>query len=60
MTRVIVINELISIYALRRIYECDKYECECNGECLHLYWCMLIYLAYVFFCMCDTQIDARS
>jgi hypothetical protein len=21
---------------------------------------MFIYLAYVFFCMCDTQIDARS
>jgi hypothetical protein len=27
-------NELISIYALRRIYEykCVMYECVCNGE----------------------------
>jgi hypothetical protein len=31
MTRIIVINELISIYALGRIYECDKCD-ECNGE----------------------------
>jgi hypothetical protein len=33
------------------------YEWEHNGELLPLYWCMFIYLAYIFFCMCDTQID---
>jgi hypothetical protein len=34
MTRSISYNELISIYALRSIYEyeCVMYECVCNGE----------------------------
>jgi hypothetical protein len=48
MTRINSHNELISIYALRCIYEYDNlisvmYECECNGEWFPLYWCMFIY-----------------
>jgi hypothetical protein len=36
MTRSSSYNELLSIYALRRIYECKSvmYECVCNGEWL--------------------------
>jgi hypothetical protein len=32
-------NELISIYALRHIYEykCVMYECVCNGVCLFIW-----------------------